>query len=105
MLGCEKGNLYKGDTLGGDNFLFVLFIYFQAFSFLYFHCGFLTDSMMFVSFNSVHVKYKIFLSAMEYLPFFSMDESKGSFEDIIERYLCFIYIIYEILLIKMSRYI
>ncbi|XP_073219812.1 nuclear pore complex protein NUP107 isoform X2 [Cicer arietinum] len=37
--------------------------------------------------SSVHVKYKIFLSAMEYLPFFSMDESKGSFEDIIERVL------------------
>ncbi|KAK2353328.1 nuclear pore complex protein [Trifolium repens] len=37
--------------------------------------------------SSVHVKYKIFLSAMEYLPFSSMDESKGSFEEIIERVL------------------
>ena len=36
--------------------------------------------------NSVHVKYKIFLSAMEYLPFSSGDDSKGSFEEIIERY-------------------
>lgn len=42
-----------------------------------------------VSFNSVRVKYKIFLSAMEYLPFSSGDDSKGSFEEIIERYLCF----------------
>ncbi|KAL5062604.1 hypothetical protein RYX36_024341 [Vicia faba] len=37
--------------------------------------------------SSVRVKYKIFLSAMEYLPFSSMNESKGSFEDIIERVL------------------
>lgn len=37
--------------------------------------------------RSVHVKYKIFLSAMEYLPFSTVDDSKGSFEDIIERYL------------------
>lgn len=36
--------------------------------------------------NSVHVKYKIFLSAMEYLPFSLGDDSKGSFEEIIERY-------------------
>lgn len=35
--------------------------------------------------NSVHVKYKIFLSAMEYLPFSSGDDLKGSFEEIIER--------------------
>ncbi|XP_057455040.1 nuclear pore complex protein NUP107 isoform X2 [Lotus japonicus] len=34
--------------------------------------------------SSVHVKYKIFLSAMEYLPFSSEDDSKGNFEDIIE---------------------
>ncbi|XP_057535635.1 nuclear pore complex protein NUP107 isoform X2 [Amaranthus tricolor] len=33
---------------------------------------------------SIHVKYKLFLSAMEYLPFFPGDESKGSFEEIIE---------------------
>ncbi|XP_027335081.1 nuclear pore complex protein NUP107 isoform X1 [Abrus precatorius] len=37
--------------------------------------------------SSVHVKYKIFLSAMEYLPFSSMDDAKGCFEDIIERIL------------------
>ncbi|KAM4110697.1 hypothetical protein ACJW30_05G011300 [Castanea mollissima] len=37
--------------------------------------------------SSVHVKYKIFLSAMEYLPFSSGDDSKGSFEEIIERIL------------------
>lgn len=37
--------------------------------------------------SSVHVKYKIFLSAMEYLPFSSEDDSKGSFEEIIERIL------------------
>ncbi|XP_027907825.1 nuclear pore complex protein NUP107 [Vigna unguiculata] len=37
--------------------------------------------------SSVHVKYKIFLSAMEYLPFSSLDDSKGNFEDIIERIL------------------
>ncbi|KAF3451998.1 hypothetical protein FNV43_RR08094 [Rhamnella rubrinervis] len=37
--------------------------------------------------SSVHVKYKIFLSAMEYLPFSSGDDSKGSFEEIIERVL------------------
>lgn len=36
---------------------------------------------------SVHIKYKIFLSAMEYLPFSAENDSKGSFEDIIERYL------------------
>ncbi|XP_044486705.1 nuclear pore complex protein NUP107 [Mangifera indica] len=35
--------------------------------------------------SSVHVKYKIFLSAMEYLPFSPGDDSKGSFEEIIER--------------------
>lgn len=37
--------------------------------------------------NSVHVKYKIFLSAMEYLPLSPEDDSKGSFEEIVERYL------------------
>ncbi|PON93456.1 Nuclear pore protein [Trema orientale] len=37
--------------------------------------------------SSVHVKYKIFLSAMEYLPFSAGDDSKGSFEEIIERVL------------------
>lgn len=37
--------------------------------------------------SSVHVKYKIFLSAMEYLPFSMEDDSKGSFEEIIERVL------------------
>lgn len=37
--------------------------------------------------SSVHIKYKIFLSAMEYLPFSCGDDSKGSFEEIIERVL------------------
>ncbi|CAN1827470.1 Nuclear pore complex protein NUP107 [Linum perenne] len=37
--------------------------------------------------SSVHVKYKLFLSAMEYLPFSPEDDSKGSFEEIIERVL------------------
>lgn len=37
--------------------------------------------------SSVHVKYKIFLSAMEYLPFSAGNDSKGSFEEIIERVL------------------
>lgn len=37
--------------------------------------------------SSVHVKYKIFLSAMEYLPFSPGDDSNGSFEEIIERIL------------------
>ncbi|XP_010261755.1 PREDICTED: nuclear pore complex protein NUP107 isoform X1 [Nelumbo nucifera] len=36
---------------------------------------------------SVHVKYKIFLSAMEYLPISPGDDTKGSFEEIIERVL------------------
>lgn len=36
--------------------------------------------------GSVHVRYKIFLSAIENLPF-AEDESKGSFEEIIERVL------------------
>ncbi|KAI8025179.1 Nuclear pore complex protein NUP107 [Camellia lanceoleosa] len=35
----------------------------------------------------VHVKYKIFLSAIEYLPFSPGDDSKGSFEEIVERVL------------------
>ncbi|KAI4355403.1 hypothetical protein L6164_004182 [Bauhinia variegata] len=37
--------------------------------------------------SSEHVKHKIFLSAMEYLPFSPVDDSKGSFEEIIERIL------------------
>lgn len=37
--------------------------------------------------SSVHVKYKLFLSAMEYLPFSSRDDTKASFEDIMERVL------------------
>ncbi|KAK9101593.1 hypothetical protein Scep_025023 [Stephania cephalantha] len=37
--------------------------------------------------GSVHVKYKIFLSAMEYLPFSPEDDSKGSFEEIVDRVL------------------
>lgn len=43
--------------------------------------------LFFFASQSVHVKYKIFLSAMEYLPFSAGDDSKGSFEEIIERYL------------------
>ncbi|CAL5321768.1 unnamed protein product [Camellia sinensis] len=35
----------------------------------------------------VHVKYKIFVSAIEYLPFSPGDDSKGSFEEIVERVL------------------
>ncbi|KAJ4958550.1 hypothetical protein NE237_025661 [Protea cynaroides] len=37
--------------------------------------------------SSVHVKYKIFLTAIEYLPFSPGDDSKGSFEEILERVL------------------
>lgn len=37
--------------------------------------------------SSVHVKYKIFLSAIEYLQFSPLDNSKGSFEEIVERVL------------------
>ncbi|GMP40758.1 hypothetical protein CsSME_00011082 [Camellia sinensis var. sinensis] len=37
--------------------------------------------------SSVHVKYKIFLSAIEYLRFSPGDDSKGSFEEIVERVL------------------
>lgn len=36
---------------------------------------------------SVHVKYKLFLSAIEYLSFSPGDESRGSFQEIIERVL------------------
>ncbi|XP_062008772.1 nuclear pore complex protein NUP107 [Rosa rugosa] len=35
--------------------------------------------------SSVHVKYKIFLSAIEYLQFSPLDNSKASFEEIVER--------------------
>ncbi|WZZ62261.1 hypothetical protein YC2023_062368 [Brassica napus] len=35
----------------------------------------------------VHVKYKIFLSAMEYLPFSHVDDSQGNFEEIVDRVL------------------
>lgn len=37
--------------------------------------------------SSMHVKYKLFLAAVEYLPFSSDDNSKACFEDIIERIL------------------
>ncbi|KAL2516484.1 Nuclear pore complex protein [Forsythia ovata] len=37
--------------------------------------------------SSGHVRYKIFLSAIEYLPFSPQDDSKGSFEEIIDRVL------------------
>ncbi|CAK9179847.1 unnamed protein product [Ilex paraguariensis] len=37
--------------------------------------------------SSVHIRYKIFLSAIEYLPCSPGDDSKGNFEEIIERVL------------------
>ncbi|XP_010552251.1 PREDICTED: nuclear pore complex protein NUP107 [Tarenaya hassleriana] len=37
--------------------------------------------------SSVHVKCKIFLSAMEFLPFSPVDDSQGNFEEIIDRVL------------------
>ncbi|CAI9753709.1 unnamed protein product [Fraxinus pennsylvanica] len=37
--------------------------------------------------SSGHVRYKIFLSAIEYLPYSPQDDSKGSFEEIIDRVL------------------
>ncbi|XP_020254733.1 nuclear pore complex protein NUP107 isoform X2 [Asparagus officinalis] len=37
--------------------------------------------------SSMHVKYKLFLAAVEYLPFSSEDKSKACFEEIIERIL------------------
>ncbi|KAL1212084.1 Nuclear pore complex protein [Cardamine amara subsp. amara] len=37
--------------------------------------------------SSVHVKYKIFMSAMEYLPFSPVDDSQGNFEEIVDRVL------------------
>lgn len=36
--------------------------------------------------NSLHTMYKLFLSAVEYLPFSSGDASKACFEEIIERF-------------------
>ncbi|XVF74277.1 hypothetical protein PTKIN_Ptkin13bG0097300 [Pterospermum kingtungense] len=52
------------------------------------HCVDLFVHMMELRLNgSVHVKYKIFLSAMEYLPFSQGDDLRGSFEEIIERLL------------------
>jgi hypothetical protein len=42
----------------------------------------------------IFVKYKIFLSAMEYLPFSPGDGSKGSFEEIMERYLYHFFVIF-----------
>ncbi|XP_077236432.1 nuclear pore complex protein isoform X2 [Tasmannia lanceolata] len=52
------------------------------------HCIDLFVHMMELRLNSsVHVKYKLFLTAMEYLPFSTGDDSKGCFEDIIERIL------------------
>lgn len=40
----------------------------------------------FFSCNSLHTMYKLFLSAVEYLPFSSGDASKACFEEIIERF-------------------
>lgn len=48
---------------------------------------------MLYSCPSVYVKYKIFLSAMEYLPFSPGDDSKASFEEIIERYLFVLHLV------------
>jgi hypothetical protein len=36
--------------------------------------------------NSLHTMYKLFLSAVEYLPFSSDNVSKACFEEIIERF-------------------
>ena len=41
---------------------------------------------IFFSDNSLHTMYKLFLSAVEYLPFSSGDASKACFEEIIERF-------------------
>nr|CAB3492127.1 unnamed protein product [Digitaria exilis] len=43
--------------------------------------------LIFSSGNSLHTMYKLFLSAVEYLPFSSGDPSKACFEEIIERVL------------------
>lgn len=40
---------------------------------------------MLLNVNSVRVRHKIFLSAIEYLPFAPGDHLKGSFEEIVER--------------------
>lgn len=45
---------------------------------------FMFSQMHFIPINRVDVKYKIFHSAMEHLPF-SPDDTKGSFEEIIDR--------------------
>ncbi|XP_073021989.1 nuclear pore complex protein NUP107 [Primulina eburnea] len=37
--------------------------------------------------SSVHVRYKIFISAIEYLPFSSEDDSRGNFKQILDRVL------------------
>lgn len=51
----------------------------------------------------MHVRYKIFLSAIEYLPFSPGDDSKGSFEEIIERFLyCFTIFIYLFICSRMD---
>ncbi|XP_056684816.1 nuclear pore complex protein NUP107 isoform X2 [Spinacia oleracea] len=48
-------------------------------------CIDLSVHMMELRLNArVHIKYKLFVSAMEYLPFSPGDESRGSFEEIIE---------------------
>lgn len=59
-------------------------------------CSFINNFLYMISLlpvNSVHVKYKIFLSAMEYLQFSPVDNSKGSFEEIVERFFCFFLIL------------
>ncbi|PKA59339.1 hypothetical protein AXF42_Ash001433 [Apostasia shenzhenica] len=52
------------------------------------HCIDLFVDMMELRLNSsVHVKYKVFRSAIEHLPFSSEDHSKACFEDVIQRVL------------------
>jgi hypothetical protein len=43
-------------------------------------------TLLFPPGNSLHNMYKLFLSAVEYLPFSSLDASKASCEEIIERF-------------------
>lgn len=55
---------------------------------LYLNILWLTYFCTFLLVHSVQVKYKIFLSAIEYLPFSPDGDSKGSFEEVIERCFC-----------------
>ena len=55
---------------------------------IFLYSGFMSNVVFYCSLTvySGHVKYKVFLSAIEYLPFSPGDDSKGSFEEIIERF-------------------